>query len=136
MLAGEDFGRRHQGGLPASLDHRRCRKQRHHRLAGADVAMQQSDHALRAGEIGHDVVHRARLRRRQRIGQRRDHLGAQAALAGAAAAGQAALMGAHQRERELPGEQFVIRQPRPGRAVRRDVDGLDRPVQRFERVGE
>ena len=48
MLAHQDFGRRHQRGLPAGLDHGRGGKQRHHGLAGADVALQQPHHALRA----------------------------------------------------------------------------------------
>ena len=47
MLAGEDFGRRHEGGLPPGLDHGRRREQRHHGLAGADIALQQPQHALR-----------------------------------------------------------------------------------------
>ena len=59
VLAGEDFGRRHQRGLAAGLDHGRGREQRHHGLAGADVALQQPHHALRSREIGDDVVDRA-----------------------------------------------------------------------------
>ena len=47
MLARQDFGRRHQRGLPAGLDHGRGGEQRHHGLAGADVALQQPQHALR-----------------------------------------------------------------------------------------
>ena len=49
MLARQDFGRRHQRGLPAGLDHGRGGEQRHHGLAGADVALQQPQHALRLG---------------------------------------------------------------------------------------
>ena len=56
MLARQDFGRRHQRGLPAGLDHGRGGEQRHHGLAGADVALQQPQHALRLREIGDDVV--------------------------------------------------------------------------------
>ncbi len=41
MLACQQFGRRHQGGLPAGFDHGRRRQKRHHRLAGADIALQQ-----------------------------------------------------------------------------------------------
>ena len=76
------------------------------------------------------------LRRRQRVGQRGDDLGAQQAFAGAAAAGLAALVRAHQRERELAGEQFVIGEPRPCRAFRQQVAEVARPVQGLERVGE
>ena len=72
MLPRQDFGRRHQRRLPAGLDHGRGGEQRHHGLAGADVALQQPQHALGLGEVGDDVVDRARLRRRQRVGQGRD----------------------------------------------------------------
>ena len=126
MLARQDFGRRHQRGLAAGLDHGRGGEQRHHGLAGADVALQQPDHAVRLRQIGDDVVDGAALRRRQRIGQGGDHLGAQQALAGAAAARQLALVRANQRQRELAGEQFVIGEPRPGLALRQDV-GRARP---------
>ena len=43
------------------------------------------------------------------------------ALGGAAAAGAAAHMRAQQRERELARQQFVIGEPRPGRAFRLDI---------------
>ena len=46
MLAGEDFGRRHQRRLPPGLDHVGHGEQRDDRLAGADVALQQPQHAL------------------------------------------------------------------------------------------
>ena len=72
MLARQDFGRRHQRRLPAGFDHGRGGEQRHHGLAGADVALQQPQHAVRLRQVGDDVVDRALLRRRQRIGQRRD----------------------------------------------------------------
>ena len=136
MLAGENFGRRHEGGLPAGFDHRRRRDQRHHGLAGADIALQQPQHALRTGEVGDDVVDRLLLRMGQRIGQALQDARAQAALAGRAAAGLPAHVRAHQRERELAGEQFVIGEPRPGRTLRRDVVRLGRPVQMAQRVGE
>ena len=74
MLARQDFGRRHQRRLAAAFDHGRGGEQRHHGLAGADVALQQPQHAFGLGEIGDDVGDRARLRRRQRIGQRLDQL--------------------------------------------------------------
>ena len=74
MLARQDFGRRHQRRLPAGLDHGRGGEQRDHGLAGADIALQQAQHALRLGEIGHDFVDARVLRRRQRIGQRGDDL--------------------------------------------------------------
>ncbi len=129
MLAGEDFGRRHEGGLPPGFDHGGRRDQRHHGLAGADVALQQPQHALRAGEVGDDVVDGLLLRMGERIGQAFEDARAQAALAGRAAAGLSAHVSAHQRQRELAGEQFVIGEPRPRQALRRDVVRLGRPVQ-------
>ena len=51
MLAGEDFGRRHQRGLLAGFGDRGRRQQRHHCLAGADVALQQPQHPHRLLEI-------------------------------------------------------------------------------------
>ena len=80
---------------PASITCRR-RNQRDHGLAGTDVAVQQPQHALRLRQIGDDVGDGALLRRRQRVGQRRDYLRAQPALGGAAAAGAQAHMGAQQ----------------------------------------
>ena len=118
MLAREDFGRRHQRRLPAAFDHGRRREQRHHGLARADIALQQPQHAFGLGEIGDDLGDRARLRARQRIGQRLDQLLAQVPGAGGGAAGGPAQMRAHQRERELAGEQFVIGEPRPRRRCR------------------
>ena len=136
MLAGEDFGRRHEGRLPAGLDHGRGRDQRHHGLAGADVALQQPQHALRAGEVGDDVVDRLLLRMGQRVGQRLQDARAQAAFAGRAAAGLPAHMRAHQRQRELAGEQFVVGEPRPGQTLGQNVVRLGRPVQMAQRGGE
>ena len=116
MLPRQNFGRRHERRLPAGLDHGRGGKERDHGLAGADVAMKQPQHAVRLREIGDDVVDRALLRRRERIGQRGDDPGAQQPLGGAAAAGARAHMAAQQCERELAGEQFVVGEPRPRRA--------------------
>ena len=121
MLACQDLRRRHQGGLPARLDHGGCSEQRDDGLAGADIAMQQSQHALRLRQVGDDVGDRALLRRRQRIGKRRDDARMQPPLGGAAASGAGAHMGAQQCKRELARQQFVVSEPRPGRAFRRDI---------------
>ena len=61
MLARENFRRRHQRGLSAGLDHPGGSEQRDDRLAGADVALEQAQHALRRGEIGIDVGERLDL---------------------------------------------------------------------------
>ena len=136
MLTGENFGRRHEGSLPPGFDHRRRRDQRHHGFAGADVALQQPQHALRAGEVGDDVIDRLLLPMRQRIGQALEDARAQASFAGRAAAGLPAHMRAHQRQRELAGEQFVVGEPRPSQTFRRDVVRRGRPVQMAQRGGE
>ena len=117
MLARQDFGRRHQGRLAAGLDHGGGGEQRHHGLAGADIALQQPQHALAAWRG------RRRCRRRrgvcdggERIGQGRDAAScAECPSPRCRAAGGAAQMRAHQRQRELAGQQFVIGEPRPGR---------------------
>ena len=111
-------------------------EQRHDGLAGADVALQQAQHALRPREIGDDVVDRALLRGRERVGQGLDHAGAQPAFARAAASRLALAMGAQQRERELAGEQLVVGKPRPDRPFGRDVAWLCRLVQATKRVRE
>ena len=90
----------------------------------------------RLRQIGDDIGNGALLRRRQRIGQRRDDARAQPALGRSAAAGARAHMRAQQRERELAGQQFVISEPRPGRAFRRDVLGRRRTVNAAQRLGK
>ena len=64
---------------------------------------------------------------------------AQMPVAGVAIAGRAAQLRADQRQRQLPGQQFVERQPRPERTVGQDVGQFDRhmhAVQRFARPAE
>jgi len=55
MLARENFGRRHQGGLPSGLDHRCGGQQRHDGLAGADIALHRRS-MRSACEIGADFL--------------------------------------------------------------------------------
>ena len=136
MLARQDFGRRHERRLAAGLDHGRGGEQRDDGLARADVAVQKPQHAVRLRQVGDDVLDRALLRRRERIGQGSDDPRAQTAFGGAAAAGALAQMRAQERERELAGEQFVIGKPRPCRAVRHEVVGRRRAVDAAQRVGE
>ena len=51
VLARQDFGRRHQRGLLADLGDGGGRQQRHHGLAGSDIALQQPQHADRLAQI-------------------------------------------------------------------------------------
>ncbi len=134
VLAREDFGRRHQRGLLAGLDDGGRGQQRHHRLAGSDIALQQPQHPHRLAQILGNGRNRLALRRGQRIGQRVDDPVAQMAVAGVAVAGRAPQLRAHQRQRQLAGEQFVERKPRPERAIGQNVGEFDRdmhPVQRL-----
>ena len=70
------------------------------------------------------------------VGQRLEDARAQPPFAGAAAAGLPAHMRAHQRQRELAGEQFVIGKPCPSGTFRRDIARFGRPMQMAQRVGE
>ena len=136
MLARQNLGRRHDRRLPPGFDHMRGGKKRDHGLARADVAVQQPQHALRLRQIGDDVGDRALLRWRERIGQGGDDPRAQPALGGGAAAGAGAQMGAKERQRELAGEQFVVGEPRPRRALRRDIVRRRRAMHAAQRVGK
>ncbi len=113
VLAGEDFRRRHQGGLFADLSDRGRRQQRHHGLARSDVALQQPQHPHRLAQIVRDRGGGLSLRGRQRIGQRVDDLVAQVAVAGVAVARRPPQLRAHQRQRQLTRQQFVEGKPRP-----------------------
>ena len=56
VLLGERLGRRHQRALPPGLDRAQQRVERDHRLARADVALQQPPHRDAAGEVGVDLA--------------------------------------------------------------------------------
>ena len=64
MLPRQQLGRRHQRRLRAGFDRTRHGEQRHHRLAAADIALEQAQHAVRAGEIAVDLGQRVGLRAR------------------------------------------------------------------------
>ena len=136
MLAREDFGRRHQRGLLAGLDDGGRGQQRHHRLAGSDIALQQPQHPHRLAQILGDGGDRLALRRRQRVGQRVDDPVAQMAVAGVAVAGRAPQLRAHQRQRQLAGEQFVEGKPRPERAIGQNVRQFDRDMHAVQRFAD
>ena len=134
VLAREDFGGRHQRGLLAGLGDGGGSQQGHHRLAGADIALQQPQHPQRLAQILGDGGHRLALRSRERIRQRVDDLAADMAVAGVAVTGGTAQLRAHQRQRQLTGQQLIEGQPRPERAVGQDVrefEGDMDAVQRF-----
>ncbi len=61
VLLGEHLGRRHQRSLSPAVDRRQQRGQRDDRLAGSDVALEESVHRQRRGEVGGDLAEHATL---------------------------------------------------------------------------
>ena len=72
MLPGEDLSRRQQHRLQADVRHVVYRHRCDHRLAGADVTLQQAVHRLWAGDVLEDLPRRRALGIRQLERQRRD----------------------------------------------------------------
>jgi hypothetical protein len=61
VLLCQDFCRRHERHLQAVLHGDQRRQQRHDRLAGADIALQQAIHRRRALHVFDDLLQRAAL---------------------------------------------------------------------------
>ena len=135
VLAGEDFGRRHQGRLLAGFRDGGRSEQRHHGLAGADVALQQAQHPQRLVEVVGDGFRGLLLRWRQCVGQRVDDLVTQMSVARIALTRRAAELRAHQRQRQLPSQEFVEGEARPERVLRQDVGEFARLVNTMQRFG-
>ena len=55
VLLGEHLGRREEGGLAAGVDHPQHRPERHEGLAGADLALEQTVHRVRLGQVVLDL---------------------------------------------------------------------------------
>ena len=91
----------------AGLDGGQHRQERHQRLAAADVALQQADHALGLGHVGGDLGRREGLARRQLEGQGRERALLQAPVAPGRTAGKTAIVMTHHRDGELAREQLV-----------------------------
>ena len=113
VLLGERLGRRHQRALPSRLDRPQQRVERDHRLARADVALEQALHRRRPGQVGVELGDRLLLvlgqHERERAAVARDQLARRRQRRGdlLLALGRAA------RERELEHEQLVEREPLP-----------------------
>jgi len=103
MLAGEDFGWRHQGRLRAGFHRQQHGVQRHHGLAAADIALQQPQHALVRAHIASDFGIGLPLRIGQRPGQQLFQLIAQTPVTLHRAAGQPLQAPPHQQKRKLIG---------------------------------
>ena len=136
MLARQQFGRRHQCRLRAGLDRRRHGEERHDRLAAADIALEQAQHAAGAREIGVDLGERAGLRAREREGQGGEDRFAQLSRRGKPPSGASLEPGADHGKRKLVGEKLVISEPRPRRRRREEVGlgcGRMQPRERLAR---
>ena len=133
MLAGQHLGGRHQRRLRARLHGDRHGHQRHDRLAGADIALQQTQHAVRRAHVLGDLRQRLALRAGEAEGQRVGDPGADAAIAAHAAAGLRLEALAHQCQRQLASQQLVVGEALPGRRGGRDVGGLIGAVQTGKR---
>ena len=57
MLFGEDFGRRHERRLPTGRDGLAGRQRRNDGFAGTDIALQQTLHRVRLGEVAGNFGH-------------------------------------------------------------------------------
>ena len=111
-------------------------EQRDHGLAAADIALQQTQHALRAREIGVDLGQRAGLRAGQLEGQGGEDRLAELAGSSEPPAGTPLEPRADDGKRKLIGEQLVISEPRPGWRRRQKIGfGLGR-MQARKRLGE
>ena len=82
VLARQNFGWRHQGGLGAGLNSRQHGQQGDHGFTAADVALQQAQHALRGRHVGANLAERPFLRLGQRKAKGGEGAGAQPAVAG------------------------------------------------------
>ena len=80
MLAGQDFGWRHQHRLSTGLHRVRHGHQRNKSLAGAHVALHQPQHALILGNVGANFRYCSLLTSGQRKGQGRLDSGADPAF--------------------------------------------------------
>ena len=148
MLLGEDLGGSHQGRLITRFDRMQHGQRGHHRLAAADVALQQALHRMRLIEVAGDFLPGTLLRPGQakgQCGQQRRGQGRRRLQAWCAARTSGGISAA---QAELLRQQFVELNPAPGRIVagferclrhlrRRVVQALDggseiRQAQSFE----
>ena len=136
MLAGEQLGRRHQRSLRPGLDRGGEREQRDDRLATADIALQQPEHAMRAGEVGVDLGERADLCARELEGKLGDDRLAELARCDKLPARALRHALSNDGKRKLIGQQLVISKPAAGRGRRREIGLALRRMQAGESVGE
>jgi hypothetical protein len=70
VLLGQDLGGSHERSLRAVARGEKQRERRHHGLAAADIALEQTRHGAAGAQVLGDLAHGALLRRRQRERER------------------------------------------------------------------
>ena len=146
MLLGQQFGRRHQGGLIARMYRSQRGERGHHGLAAADVALHQAQHRLRLRQVARHFLAHALLRRGEAERQCAQQLPMQ--LPRRAQHGRTALphRGAQALEAQVLGQQLFEGEPLLGRVAteqqlaqvrirRRSVHVKQRIAQRGQAVG-
>jgi hypothetical protein len=108
VLPGENFSRRHECSLPSGFDDGSGGNQCDYRFAGPNVALQETQHSLWAGEVGNDVVDGFLLGVRERVRERFQDAGAETPFTRTPAARLPTHVRAHQCQRELARKQFII----------------------------
>ena len=120
MLARQDFGRRHQGGLKTGGGEIGHGQHGHHRLARADIPLNQARHAKARGEVPANFVQGATLRARELEGKFRFQF--QAETGGFDGLGRLiGLCGLSPRHGEVVGQKLVISEAPPRRSLGRQV---------------
>ena len=136
MLARQDLGRRHDRSLAAGLDRGEHREHGDERLAAADVALEQPQHARRPRHVGLDRRQHLPLPGGQAERQGVEQRPAQPAIAHQHPPRLLRGRAPHQRQRQLIGQQLVEGEALAGGRLGRDVGGAGRPMQAPQRVAE
>ena len=113
MLARQKLGGRHQRGLRTGLDRVQHRQHGDNRFAGADIALQQPQHARVPPHIHDDFPKHVLLCLRQSEGESRARESGAFSVADESPALAHPQALADEDQRKLVGEEFVKREPRP-----------------------
>ena len=148
VLLGERLGRGHQSALPTRLHRAQERVQRNRRLAGADVALEQSLHGRRPAEVGVDLGDHLLLRLGEREGQHLAVARRQGARGRKRLGDERLALDRASPERELERDELVEREPAarllrvvlsagpvdPDESIRAEREALAEPHARGERL--
>ena len=135
MLARKDLGRRHQGRLGTRLDRLEHGEEGDHRLAAADVALQQANHRLGRAHVGGDLAERGRLGAGQGEAQGIARGRGKPAVADDRPPRPLTPAQPHQPERELVRQQLVIGQAPARLGARLQIRQPVRVVGGAQRIG-